>query len=354
MTYLLGWAVLYVGWAMQKIANYQGRAFLLFAICFFMMMAFLRGAVGTDTANYEIMLGDFVDGYTWDGREPGFVGLGWFLTMLASNAELAVRLISVVFFGMLAIFVLRSDFNERTMLMAYIMPAFAYQYSMNALRIGVASVILLMGVQLLRRRGAMPALLVGLISLLFHYSAVFTLLYVVMSQIRWKKASSLLILLSLLVFLAPVVLIADIYFLNKFSIYQMSDSPNILSGIGKIAPIFLIIFGVAYDVLPRPEKMKLISMSLGVTVFGWVLTQYSYAGLRLLDLISLALPIALLASYSRLKMVFGRFLNVCIILAGLISAAAVYRGFLLEQGEGETPFLPYEFIVALGLDVAGC
>lgn len=344
MVYLIGWGYLFSFIFIQYLSRYRGTFFVFAILIFFSLTAFVRGSVGTDTGNYELMLRDFFDGYTWDGREPGFVALGWLLVAATPSIEVAVRAIALVFFGLLAFFVVRSDRNERFFLLAYILPAFAYQYSMNALRIGIASAILLIAVQTLRRGGKLPAFLTGATAVLFHYSSALSLLFILLSQRSWFRASNIVLILPLLVGAFAGFSFVDSYMMDKLANYNEMQAPGELSGLSKIAPIVLVLLGLSFSTLPRTPKIRLFILGVVSILGGWVLARYSYAGLRILDLISFAFPVSILAAYSRERTSFDRSIMVSMLAAGVISAAGLWRGFSLAEGEGESPFLPYEIL----------
>src|SRR5690606_14410267 len=151
MIYLIGWLAIYVTLLLQSIIRYKGRSFIFLLLLLFGLVAGLRGEVGTDTRNYEYIIEKIVDIFQWDGWEQGFIALSWLLTSISPSVEIAVRLISVVFFVGIAVFLLHSNKNERFLLNSYVLPAFGWQYGMNALRIGIASLILLFAVQAARR-----------------------------------------------------------------------------------------------------------------------------------------------------------------------------------------------------------
>ncbi|WP_339651727.1 EpsG family protein, partial [Halopseudomonas pelagia] len=300
--------------------------------------------VGTDTANYQLMFEQFSEGYSWEGIEPGFFGLGWLLAALAPSIDIAVRAVALVFFGLIAWFVARSDHNERFLLLAYLLPAFAYQYSMNALRIGLASALLLLAVQVFRRKGDMPALCVGLLALLFHYSALFSLLFIALTQRPWLRLSTLLGLLVVLLGFAVGLIFIDFYLLEKIQAYQQLQAPGGLSGVSKVVPLVIMLAGMLLSSLPRQLKLKAFIVYSVFISAAWLLTQFSYAGLRFLDLLSFSVPLSILATYSHLQLDFDRQIKVSMLAAGLVSIAGIWRGFLLERGEGKSPFLPYEVL----------
>lgn len=342
MVYLFGWLATYFGLTLQGLSKYRGRIFIYCLLAYFAGLAFIRGNVGTDTVNYELMLADIAHGYVWDGREPAFVALGLLLVSVFPTAEVATRVIALVFFALLTVFVFRSDRNERFLLMAYILPAFAYLYSMNVLRIGLASAFLLLSVQQIRVRGSTSALKVGLLTFLFHYSSVLSLIYIDISQRAWLKFTSFFVMLFLLTLAGGAFLTAEFYMMDKVAQYQTAQVPGVLSGLSKIIIVILFVAGIMSGKLPTMEKAKLILLGLTFTLLGWFFSQFSYAGLRVLDLISFTMPLSILASYSRVGFEFERPIKTIMVASGILSAFSIYRGFILEYGEGKSPFLPYE------------
>lgn len=344
MIYLFGWAGCLLVLMISGLTHYRGRFFVFILLLFFLGVAFLRGAVGTDTANYERMFADFIDiYYIWTGREPGFVALGWLLATLAPTIEAGVRLISVVFFALIALFVARADKNELFLLLAYIFPAFAYQYSMNALRIGLASAFILLMVQEVRLKDAQAAIKFGVAAALFHYTVLLSIVILFLSQQAWGQLSTVVKNIVLLVLLSFGLLSVDFYVADKLEVYTSGDysKPSALSGLSILIPNIIILVGILFSFFPRAEKFKLFFLFLLVFGSGMIITQFTYAGLRILNLGGFVMPLCVLASYSRLGLKFGRKFKFSLLAAGLLSAIGVYRGFLIGYGEGPSPFLPY-------------
>ncbi|MCQ4263735.1 EpsG family protein [Stutzerimonas stutzeri] len=345
MIYLFGWLLCYFFIAVEAISGYKGRFFAFLLVCYFGIVSLLRGSVGTDTANYEKMLVSVTNNYIWDGREPGFMAVAWLLSLIAPSAEIAVRLLSFIFFVVLAIFLIRSDRNERFLLVGYIIPAFAFQYSMNGLRLGLASSILMLAVQQYRINGSLAGIRVAIPSIMFHYSVFFSLSYLIVSQVGFLRVSSLFGLLTLLFFGVAGFFLLDIsYVADKFSSYQMMQAPGTLSGVSRVVVVLVFVCGIAISNLPSGDRIRLSVLGLSFLFLFWLLTQYTYAGLRMLDLLCLVCPLAMAVSFARLGLNFNIPIKIVILLAGMLSVFAVYRGFLLESGLGSSPFLPYEFI----------
>jgi hypothetical protein len=342
MIYLLGWSSIYFALILQVVLRYRGWLFALLVLFVLAMIAFLRGRVGTDTLNYEKMLLGFVSGYTWDGREPGFVLLGWLLAHITPSIEIAVRAVSFVFFFLLAWFVLRSDRNERDFLLLYVLPVFAYNYSMNALRAALAFCFVLLAVQALRREGKAKAIGLGAVGLTFHYSALVPLVYLGLAQRSWLRLANLAWAGMLVSMSGAVLVFAQTYFMDKVSAYTDFHRPSALSGLSILVPLALLLTGVALGRLPKEEKWKLLILACAALAFAWVVTQYTYAGLRVLDLLAYAIPFSVLMAYSQHGLRFERGTWAAMLIAGLLSVAATYNRFLAGYGEGRAPWLPYE------------
>lgn len=339
MIYLAGWASLYYAMLVGWFTGYRGRLFAVLCLLLIGAIAIFRGDVGTDTTNYEYMFENFQNG--WNGVEPGFAALGSLLLSLTGSAVIAVRAISLLFFGLILLFLSRADRNEACVLLGYIVPAFSYEYGMNVLRIGLASSVLLLSVQSLRRDGKVKASVIAVSALAFHYSSLVSVLFLYASQRRWLRWSNFIVIaIAVLAVSAAIYLNID-YFLHKLTSYQVSESPSSLSGLSKVIVILVLLSGLLLSNLPRSDKVKLGLLGAAATMAFWAVARASYAGLRLLDLISFVLPLAILATHSRLGLKFNWRLKSALLAAGFIAAVATYRGFLLSAGVGVAPFLPY-------------
>ncbi len=348
MIYLLGWLTLLVTLLLTALSGYKTRFFFGMALLFFMFISVFRGGVGTDTNTYEVVVGRLMEGVSWTGMEPGFVFMSWVLVVITESPEIAVRLVSVIIFAIMFLHLFRSDRNEKFLMLSYMLPAFVYQYTMNGLRIGIAAMLLLLAVQNIRRFKRVTGLLLAVSALLFHYSSLVSLVFIWASQARWAKASNVLIVPLACVAVLAIFSINGDYFLAKLLSYQDSESPSALSGLGKIAVLLLLVLGVGLSKLPRLEKAKLMFLGGGFTVVFWGVASVSYAGLRFLDLISFAFPLAILLTYNRCQLDFDRTIKLILVLAGLLAAASSYRNFVFEEGDGPTPFMPYHLNEVFG------
>jgi len=341
MVYLLGWGVIYFIRLSEFISGYRGRALGFFTLLVFAVIAIFRGATGTDTANYELILTNLSLDTLWNSVEPGFGIVGLFFTEVLGSAQLGVRAIAALFYLLVGYYYYRSDRNEVFVLFSYWAPAFFYAYSMNGLRIGIASVLLLLAVQLLRRGRAFKSGVVILAAVSSHFTILFSVVYIItnhLTNVKWRY----LILVSVIGCL--ILYVIQEYLILKVGLYSDMESPGSLSGYSKVIVVIILAFGVIFSSLSLVSKTRVVFMTILFTGAAVKLTSYSYAGLRFLDLISFALPIIILMLHNESKLHFNWKIKSFFILAGFIATLFLYRGYLIESGHGKSPFLPYEVI----------
>jgi hypothetical protein len=340
MIYLAGWAAIYCLFLVQAGTRYRGPILIVGLLFYFSAVAFFRGDIGTDTGTYESIFRTITGTYyVWNGLEPGFVILGMALIAILQDIDLAVRAVALVIFSIMAVFVIRGDRNERFLCLAYVLPLSAYYYSMNTLREGIAACILLLAVQAIRKGTLKRVFWTGFPAILFHYSALFSVSYIVISQRPWLKFGSVLGMLALLVLSGTGYLLAEVWFSGKAAMYAPTDEKGgeyFLSSIFGITRVSIILVVLLFGKLPAAEKFRLIFLGELFLLIAGVLAQYSYAGIRLYGIVSLVCPLSILASYSRLGLNFERSLKAVFIASSLIGAFAAYWGFNATRA-----WLPY-------------
>jgi uncharacterized membrane protein len=131
------------------------------------------------------------------------------------------------------------------------------------------------------------------------------------------------------------------YFQLKLASYQGFSAPGESSGLSKLLVMFLLVIGVLFSSLPRSDKAKLSVLGVGFGSLFWLVSAYTYAGLRFLDLLSFALPLSVLVTYNRNQLDFNLAVKFCMVMSGLVGALSAFKNFLSEDGVGPSPFLPY-------------
>lgn len=341
MIYLIGWTLIFTVLTLSELTGNRFRTPIFILLIFFIMVSVLRGDVGTDTNTYEFLVGGLSDNINPVGMEPGFIGVTEFLLGIFESPVMVVRFFALIFFGLLYFYIARSNKNERFMFLAYLAPAFIYQYSMNVIRLGVASGLLILAAQYYNRKKlTSSAVLVGS-AVLFHYSIMFSFAFIWLSQMRWSRFSTAFAGVFFSALMIAVVYVNMDYFQLKLASYQGFSAPGESSGLSKLLVIFLLVIGVLFSSLPRSDKAKLSVLGVGFGSLFWLVSAYTYAGLRFLDLLSFALPLSVLVTYNRNQLDFNLAVKFCLVMSGLVGALSAFKNFLSEDGVGPSPFLPY-------------
>lgn len=341
MIYLIGWTLIFTVLTLSELTGNRFRSPIFILLIFFTMVSVLRGDVGTDTNTYEFLVQGLSDNVDSGGMEPGFIGVSRILLGIFDSPVMVVRFFSLIFFGLLFFYIVRSNRNERFMFLAYIAPAFIYQYSMNVIRLGVASGLLILAAQYYDRRKMKASAAFAVSAVLFHYSIMCSFAVIWLSQMRWSRVSTVLAGVFFSALMLAVFYVNMDYFQLKLASYRGFNAPGESSGLSKLVVLLVLVLGVLFSNLPRPDKAKLSILGMGLGSFFWFLSAYTYAGLRFLDLLSFALPFAMLISYNRNQLDFNLAIKTSLVLAGVVGALSAFKNFLSEDGVGPSPFLPY-------------
>ena len=346
--YLLLWLAVYgvIGAVVVRAITHRLAAALLVLVLGF--FAVVRGNVGPDTvAIYQAAAHSLLaDGFGASHFEPGFRALLYGLVCWTDSAQLAVRGIALTFTILLLSFASTANRAESWFLLALFIPAFFLAVSFSGERIGVAYAVLLLSVRAYRlgRPYRWKALYWG--SLLFHYSSLVVLIYTLLVESRFRArrfvataATSICVTVLLAYFLQA-------YVLSKYTAYALSgyESPNALSGLSQIAIVVVILAGLRHFRINRQLRRRILWVTITFCIIFWIIARYSYAGLRLLDLMAFALPYSLVRAIARGDAVLTQRAKGVFVLAGLIGTVFLFRNMIMEQKMSISPFIPYYFI----------
>lgn len=341
MIYLLGWMMMLSSTILLSVKN--GKILVYFVLLYLVTISFLRGNVGTDTVSYITIFEEIKDLDIAPFDEWGFKLLASLLVSFF-EPELAVKLISVFFFILVTFFYIKSDKNEAFFLISYFLPIFSYSYSMNTLRIGLSAVIFILIIKILGNKifYYVNFILSSFLLIMFHYSAILYLiiLYFFKKEI-FSKGRFIFLLISF--FVIAFFIMTSNYMLIKFNMYTDYSSPGIFSGSRIVFPLIILIIGIWFDKFSFLIKKEITLKFILLIFLSLVLTQISYMGLRILDILSLSVPIYILLLYKEKKLEFNFYMKFAFIVASILNMVATYLGFINEYGLGSSPFLPYSF-----------
>lgn len=346
MVYFLGLGLLYFSWVVETFTRYKGNFFYCSSLLFCGALAVLRGQVGTDTHNYEVITGSFREGAGIDGWEPGFVWAVKFLQVFFTSDSVVIRLVSLCFTLALIRLVFKGGRDWRYFIMIFFVPAYFFAYSMNVLRLGLATLMMFyLVVSVIEGNKIFKAVLFGVAAVLFQYSIIFSLFFIGMASIKfWQGKRLVWVLVACSLAIGFLFLKAD-YVIFKLNTYSDSDYVNVggFSGLSIVVVVCIILMGVMFSNLPRAAKGKLVCLGGGMMLVFYLMAFYTYAGLRLLDLLSVSLALAAVVQHAQADEEFNAFFKVSLFLAGLTSALFTAKGFIQFEGVGDSPFLPYHF-----------
>ncbi|WP_158539598.1 EpsG family protein [Meiothermus sp. QL-1] len=356
--YILGLATSYLSIALWQLRVLVNRVVFSLPILFIGLIIVFRYS-GTDTYGiYENILKSILEGQESEllsGLEPGFVTLSKISLWITGSEIWALRFIGLIFILLVLGFIVRADKLEIKFAFLYFIPLLIYQYGMNAVRAGLALALTLLAWQALRRGNWALFGFLGTVSLLFHYSIALVLGLILLGEILRaspKLPRLIVILLGFTTITSLLLLTRWDYFESKITLYSDYESPYAYSGLSRTGIILLIwvLFLIAVVNKTKTTFTPVIRTFTLVVLPSLIfqgLALVSYAGLRLLELMTFVVPLVLIRELDHTKKA-GKTFWVGLALAGLIGAGFVYRSFLVDyngQLTGTlTPFLPYRTI----------
>jgi hypothetical protein len=343
--YMGGALLIYYVMLVGALTGYRGSLFLIPAIIALGCIAIFRGAVGTDTAMYEaiIELSRSPD-YDWGGREPGFVILAEILSSVIESNAIVIRAYAVIFVVGLLVVITRADKDERFFILAYFIPAQFFDYSMNVLRIGLATIFILLGMQFLRRGYLRGGVGYFVASLFFHYSTVVSICYLFASARVIDVRKGVFLIFFLVLMSGGAWLFLGDYLVAKFFAYSDYQPPGDFSGLSDLIVLSVLIVGALFSSLSSVGRSIFIATTVVFVVGALVLSRYTVAGMRVLDLLAVITPVSLLVIHGQEARALNWKIKLSFLLAGALGAIATLRNFLASSGQGRSPWIPYDFI----------
>lgn len=346
MAYIVGWLFNYYLYAMSE-KRFPRKIAALFSALIIGAIVSLRGNVGTDTWMYV----SFARDQPPEGIEPLFRLLLLILTWIIPNPQYAVTLgIGGVFTALLVIYAVRANRTESFILQTFYIPVFCFPNGVNVLRIGLACAFLVLAVQCYGRKEIKSALGLCICACLIQYTSIVFIAIWCMLYFKFSLRRGLLFLLSGCALLGCFLFVAPVYVDMKFAAYLDEGhmvAPSITSGLSTIGGIVLILVGFVLDDKAM-QKIKVVMVTMAFTLAFFGMTIVSYAGLRLLNLLYMAVLFSIASLFQFNEFRFGKRLRACIMLAGLCGCVFTYRNFYSERETSTKPasnssFLPYKF-----------
>lgn len=344
MVYIIGWFIMFVSAFLQSnrsVGKFLAGGVLIY--CAF--IALFRGDVGTDTSAYVSIFDGVLNGEKEPYAEFGFIYLTKIIIFIFSDAVVSVKSISILFFGLLLLFVIRSSRDERFLLLSFILPVFSFSYSMNVIRIGIAAAISLLIFQSIIKNGFSKKLKYFIVAISFQYTALIMPLFFYISckshenKISWRYVIVGFFLMGVFVFLYKD------YIFEKISLYKDSYSPSVYSGVANLILVIFIVAFVSLGRLPRNDRVKIFIYCFCFMFSAWLFSRVSYAGLRVIDMLTFVVPMIIIFYYRKNDIFLDKYAKFGFFISGLIFSFNTYFGYINEFGVGDSPFLPYNFSI---------
>lgn len=344
LIYLIGWIMMFLIAPFQYLKKGVGVFLASIVICYCSFIAFFRGDVGTDTGSYIAIFKNVINGVDAPYAEFGFDFLSKTILFIYPDPIVSVKIISLLFFGLMFVFLMRSSSDERFLLLSFLLPIFSYSYSMNVIRVGLAASISALILQSIINKGLRGKIKYFIIAISFQYTSIIIPFVFYFSSIGFYKLIKLrhvFLFLFLVVFF--LVFYGD-YVGEKLSLYQESESPSIYSGLVNFFVILIIFIFLFLGKLPKKEKFRIISRMGVFLILFLFFSRVSYAGLRLIDMLTFTVPFVIYFFYKKNNICFDFYMKCGFYISGLIISFNIYMAYLSDYGNGESPFLPYVFL----------
>jgi len=336
------------------------------------LIPILRGDIGTDTPMYQSFASDIISyGDITTSIEPGLIYLFKFLATFLNNEILIVRSVSVLFVLFLVLYVLRSGKDELFFLLAAFIPCLFYIDTMNTIRYGLASSLFLLAVQKPLKANAIDIQSIIFLALacIVHYSTVIAFSFVFLCFHKQSKIWPFVLIFSVSLLLSFIVYLEPEYLEAKASLYSGYESPDWYSGLSSLITILIFLGGIRTEKnilrqisrkirqgmaenskcisdlrtsIPTLKRIRWSSLLAGGGAM--IIAQYSYAGLRILNILLLCVPVSILYASRVDGQKISNQTKLFLLLGGLAGFTFMYRNFVQSMDNSITPFLPYVFL----------
>jgi hypothetical protein len=327
------WALILSMFVNRKTSIGIDLVVIIFAVLPASILAIFRGDVGVDTAIYQLSISNILAGQT-SLFEPMFVFLVKFLSYFSDNERIIVRIISFIVVSLLTYLFCN---NKRSIIifLSIIFPIYFYEFTMNTIRVGLALPLIIISFKLFHGNRYLAAIFVSVVSISSHLSTILAGAIQLATKLRVRA----IILLSFVSAIMGYMVLE--YLTTKYAGYSNFFAPEKKSGTG-------FLFFSLLSIITFKRFNEIGNGAVGTYVlfscFAFLITQYTYAGIRLQSLVLFVL-MCHLTFFKKDDQFLELKFRLSLILLGLTGFYIfVFRQFVATEGIGLSPFLPYSFI----------
>lgn len=301
-------------------------------------LVLLRGYIGVDTPMYVQSIEKIQNSGVYAGIfEPGFEYLVLGVSTIVSDPLVVTKVIAIITTVLLLCSNWSPIINAHVVVLGVI-PYFYLDMTMNGLRYGMAFAISLFSLSSFLRRRNARFFVWSLLAVSMQVSALYISgLLQVLFRYNWKSVFLLLIVAALL------GTFGESYLLSKATANAELFIASPTAGLAPLLMSVVCLLGCWGDVKIRREHRLKIIIVLFLTIGAYILTQITYAGLRLqqLNLFGILLFIICICHASGQKK--SKSISVSLIIICIVGSVFRLNNFNSEAGSDVSSFAPYRF-----------
>lgn len=324
----------------SKIKN-VGFWFLIGIITPAFLLAILRGDVGIDTVNYLDYYERLSNGLAENNEhEPGFVFFSEILVSFGLNARLCVAILGIITTFLLCKAFSRSK-EEMLLFATLFFSNFYWDFTMNGLRYGLSFAIATFAIHFLYQNNIRKFIFLALIATSIQYSAILLVGVFLISLLDWKKLLFIIFLILVgFIFFSEYFSFFTLYLTGKQDAYESTFSPSVFSGAAPLFVVLLIFFLIKKHSINTSYDKTLYVIVL-FEILSFILSKFSYAGLRLQTLFLFALIIYIKNNIDNFK--YKKSFAVKITILSMFCFSVFLKNISAQIENNFTPFIPYKF-----------
>lgn len=333
--------LLTLGYCFSNSKKEGGRLLLFLFILPALLIAVLRGNIGTDTYFYLGMFQNYQEGYTMADMEyePGFLLLGYIISQLGFGPRAGVAIIGLI--TTMLLLGLFSKTKDKIALFGLVFfPIFYVDFTMNGLRYGLSFAIAGWAVYYLYQKKYITFGILSVLALSMQYSALIVIAPFLASLVRKKYLILFFAVMLPLIFLTNTFNFILTHLAGKQDAYKNIQAPGALSGVATLI-IFLLIYFFFIYYSEKKTPLKLLTSILVLELISFGIARFTYAGLRIQSAFLFVLIIFVYNNLPQLEKRQWFFFRMSIV--SLLSFAIFYKNLSASDINDLTPFIPYKF-----------
>lgn len=333
VTFILGWLATVICSIANNISKRASSAIVLIPIS---IMVAIKGGVGTDNINYQLLVQTIADrnllNYSF---EPLFLLLVKALLLLSSNPLVIINIIGLIIILINLIAISNTKKIDLMLFQFTYLPFFLLELSFNTIRFGLATSIFLLGISFYCENKLKLSVLFLFLSTLIHMNTIILIVltcYFIFDA-RYYKYLTLLIVLAILISTPNII--------NKTNFYALNTTYSSATYLGISNFIFILLITV-YRLLRRRQFLKIDFYYLIFSMLLVLASSYSQIFLRLNQILAFScLCVACFKSETYFKINKANFVYTA---SASLVLIFLKIGSLSKPVPTKTPYTPFTYI----------